>query len=148
MPTLKCDYSAELFEILSLEFGFAIFSGGFLCLFATFYGFEMKAAVVNQTITGSAKGGLYENLIATILVRRGKSLKYLRERHEPLEVEFLIEKDGLVVPIEVKASNASTASLDRLLKRDDIPVGYKLTSGNVGISGKKVTLPHYMAMFF
>lgn len=117
-------------------------------LLVAMYGFEMKAAVVNQTITGSAKGGLYENLIATILVRRGKSLKYLRERHEPLEVEFLIEKDGLVVPIEVKASNASTASLDKLLKRDDIPVGYKLTSGNVGISGKKVTLPHYMAMFF
>lgn len=28
-----------------------------------------------------------------------------------------------------------------------IPVGYKLTDGNVGAVGKKITLPHYMAMF-
>ena len=51
------------------------------------------------------------------------------------------------MPVEVKASNSSTASLDRLLSREDIPFGYKLTAGNVGVSGKKVTLPHYMAMF-
>jgi len=56
-------------------------------------------------------------------------------------------KHGAVVPVEVKASNSSTASLDRLLRRDDIAYGYKLTSGNVGVGGKKITLPHYMMMF-
>ena len=80
-------------------------------------------------------------------MRNGRELRYIRDRHEPLEVEFLIEDGGKVVPIEVKASNSSTASLDRLLARDDIPFGYKLTAGNVGVCGKKTTLPHYMAMF-
>ena len=28
-----------------------------------------------------------------------------------------------------------------------LPYGYKFVDGNVGVSGKKVTLPHYMAMF-
>ena len=116
-------------------------------LLVAMYGFETKAAIINQTISGSVKGGLYENLIATFLVRRGRQLRYLRGKREPLEVEFLIEKEGSVIPIEVKASNASTASLDRLLARDDIPFGYKLTAGNVGVFGKKITLPHYMAMF-
>ena len=116
-------------------------------LLAALYGYETKAAVVNETISGSVKGALYENLIAGALVRRGYPLRYLRDKREPLEVEFLIERDGLVVPVEVKASNASTASLDKVLARDDISFGYKLTGGNVGVAGKKVTLPHYMAMF-
>lgn len=116
-------------------------------LLAAMYGFGTKAAIVNQMIGGSVKGGLYENLVSTILVRKGEALRYLRDRREPLEVEFLIERGENVIPVEVKASNASTASLDRLLRRDDITVGYKLTGGNVGVVGKKITLPHYMAMF-
>ena len=64
-----------------------------------------------------------------------------------MEVEFLLEKDGKVVSLEVKASNASTASLNGLLEREDIEFGYKSTSGNVGVAGKQVTLPHYMMMF-
>lgn len=116
-------------------------------LLVAMYGFETKAAIVNQTICGAAKGGLFENLVATMLVRKGDPLRYLRDRREPLEVEFLIERGGSAVPVEVKASNASTASLDRLLRRDDIAFGYKLTGGNVGVAGKKITLPHYMAMF-
>ena len=114
-------------------------------LLTALYGFDMKAAVVDGTLKGSVKGGLYENLVASMLVRRGHPLRYLRDAHDPLEVEFLLEKD--VVPVEVKASNASTASLNRVLGRDDIAMGYKLTSGNVGVVGKKITLPHYMAMF-
>lgn len=49
--------------------------------------------------------------------------------------------------LEVKASRGSTASLNALLERDDIVRGYKLTGGNVGQDGKKVTLPHYLAMY-
>ena len=116
-------------------------------LLSSLYGFETKAAIINQTIRGSVKGALYENLIATGLVRRGYALHYLQDRRIPMEVEFLLEKDGKVVPLEVKASNASTASLNRLLEREDIEFGYKFTSGNVGVAGKKITLPHYMMMF-
>ena len=116
-------------------------------LLTSMYGFGMKASVVDGTVSGTVKGALYENLVASCLVRNGHELRYIRDRHEPLEVEFLVEDDGKVVPVEVKASNSSTASLDRLLSREDIPFGYKLTAGNVGVSGKKITLPHYMAMF-
>mgnify|MGYP003290460493 FL=1 len=116
-------------------------------LLTSLYGFETKAAIINQTISGSVKGALYENLIATGLVRRGYALRYLQDRRIPMEVEFLLEKKGKVVPVEVKASNASTASLNGLLERDDIEFGYKFTSGNVGVAGKKITLPHYMMMF-
>ena len=36
----------------------------------------------------------------------------------------------------------------RFPARESVRIGFKLTGGNVGVSGKKVTLPHYMAMFF
>lgn len=116
-------------------------------LLTSLYGYETKAAVIDKRLAGSVKGALYENLIASMLVRNGHRLWYFRDKHEAQEVEFLVEKDMAVVPVEVKASNAGTISLNRLLEREDIKLGYKLIDGNVGVVGKKVTLPHYMAMF-
>lgn len=59
----------------------------------------------------------------------------------------LAERDGAVEPIEVKASRNRSISLNEFLERDDVSTGYKLVDGNVGKVGKKVTLPHYLAMF-
>ncbi len=48
---------------------------------------------------------------------------------------------------KVKAKTGRTLSLNKVLKQRDIPFGYKFTGGNVGVSDKKITLPHYMSMF-
>lgn len=87
----------------------------------------------------------YENFVATVLQRNGHPLRYYRNGES--EVEFLVETSAGVVPVEVKAQTGRTLSLDKLLARPQVPFGYKLTGGNVGVSGKKITLPHYMAMF-
>ncbi len=116
-------------------------------LLVALYGFDMKKAVIDDTLKGNAKGGIYENLIADMLVKRGYRLSYYRTDNGGLEIEFMISIDANVIPIEVKASNSSTVSLNELLKRADIPYGYKLISGNVGVNGKKIVLPLYMAMF-
>ena len=148
MAEMAHNLTAPLFPLSAYEDGsaFKLYLSD-IGILSSLYGFETKAAIINQTIRGSVKGALYENLIATGLVRRGYALRYLQDRRIPMEVEFLLEKDGKVVPLEVKASNASTASLNRLLEREDIEFGYKFTSGNVGVAGKKITLPHYMMMF-
>ena len=62
-------------------------------------------------------------------------------------IEFLLERDAHVVPVEVKAKKGATASLNSLLERKDIPVGYKLSSGNIGVVDKKITIPLYMAAY-
>ena len=59
----------------------------------------------------------------------------------------MIERDGGIVPIEVKSSNGATISLNETLLNSNVPYGYKFIEGNVGVSGKKITLPHYMSMF-
>lgn len=114
-------------------------------LLASTYGMLTKQGVLSDTLKGSVKGGLYENLIAGILERNGFPIRYYK--NDDKEVEFVIETEDGVVPVEVKATQGRSRSLDELLRCDDLSCGYKFTGGNVGRQGKKITLPHYMAMF-
>lgn len=115
-------------------------------LLTCLYGFETKRAILNNTIKGNARGGLYENIIAECLIKRGYKLYYYKpdDNHE---LEFLIEKDGNVVPIEVKAGNTASVSLNNFINDFTPDVAYKLIGNRNGISGVKETLPHYMVMF-
>ena len=117
---------------------------GILC---AMMGFEVKKSIVANTLKGFAKGGLYENAIMGLLVSRGYNPYYYMPKSNLAEVDFLVERNGGVIPIEVKAGNEASRSFDRMLERTDIEVGYKFVNGNVGRIGKKVTLPHYMSMF-
>ncbi len=116
-------------------------------LLTALYGFDMKKAVIDNTVKGNVKGGIYENLVLDILSKSSHKLHYYRTDNGSVEIEFLITKDAQIIPIEVKAGNGSTISLNTLLEKTDIPYGYKLISGNVGVNGKKIVMPLYMAMF-
>ena len=94
-----------------------------------------------------AKGGLYEALAADILLKSGKELHFYRNDAGTVELEFFFETAEGIIPVEIKAGRSSTASLNRILELDNVPYGYKLSSQNVGVSGKKITLPLYMLMF-
>ena len=115
------------------------------------YDFSLKQMLLadsNTTPLGQAKGGLYEALIACMLSQKtDRKLYYYKNDTTNIEMEFLLPSSDGVIPIEVKAGNNRSKSLDRLLKSDAVPYGYKLISGNLGITGKKRTIPLYMAMF-
>lgn len=116
-------------------------------LLMAMYDFGMKRAVVENSLKGPMKGGLYENLVATMLASNRLPLHYWMSQGGNREIEFLAERDAAVEPIEVKASQNRSASLNEFLERNDVTRGYKLVDGNVGVSGKKITLPHYLAVF-
>lgn len=63
------------------------------------------------------------------------------------ELEFLLEMDGEVIPMEVKAGNTATVSLNNFIRDFKSSKAYKLVSGNIGVVDNKITLPHYMIMF-
>lgn len=115
-------------------------------LLTAMYGLETKRAILLDTIKGNAKGGLYENVIAESLVKNGYALHYYKPDNSN-ELEFLIEKDGEVRPIEVKASNNSTISLNNFMKKYKPQSGYKFIHGNIGVTDNKITVPHYMVLF-
>lgn len=111
------------------------------------YGKEIKKAIIENVIKGNVKGGIYENLIADILSKKNEDLYYYKNEKNTQEIEFFIERNAKIIPIEVKSGNNRTISLNEILKNDDIEFGYKLIDGNIGIEGKKIILPLYMAVF-
>jgi predicted AAA+ superfamily ATPase len=115
------------------------------------YDHSVKEAVFRpeeERLNSQVKGGIYEAAVADMLIKNGHSDIFFRKNEKAtFEIEFLIENEGNVIPIEVKAGRSRSRSLDNLLKQEDIPYGYKLIDGNVGVSGKKITLPLYMGMF-
>ncbi len=116
---------------------------GLLCCI---YGFETKLSVLKDEIKGNARGGIYENVISECLVKRGYTLYYYRPS-DVQEIEFLIEKNGETVPVEVKAGNNPTPSLNAFIRDFSPSVAYKLTGGRNGTDGVKNTLPHYFVIF-
>ena len=111
------------------------------------FGFETQAALVQDILKGPAKGGIYENLIFDMLIKRGADLHYIKKENSTQEIEFLMEQNCSIIPIEVKSKKGETHSLNEFLKEWNPPYSYKLTSTNIGEVENKITLPHYMAMF-
>lgn len=111
--------------------------------------FSLKQRIVENSLSGNTKGGVYECAVADALSKQGCTLYYYRNETRKKEVEFLIEKDGMILPIEVKGGNNRATSLKWLLKdSQDIVKAYKFIDGNAGVSEEGIiTLPLYMAAF-
>lgn len=109
----------------------------------------LKQRIVENTLEGTTKGGLYECAVADVLYKNGYRLYFYKNEKTRREIDFIIQRDGEPIPIEVKSGNERATSLTALLgNRPDIPRAYKLTAGNVGDTGGRIiTLPLYMAMF-
>ena len=125
------------------QFKLYINDTGLLCCM---YGFETKLAILNDTLKGNARGGIYENIISECLLKRGYTLYYFRPDSEH-EIDFLIEKNGEVIPVEVKAGNNPTPSLNSYIEEFSPSLAYKLIGGRNGKVGVKTTLPHYFVLF-
>ena len=109
----------------------------------------MKRHIVENTLSGNTKGGLYECAIADALYKKGYELYYYKNETTKKELDFVIQIDGQAVPIEVKSGNGRATSLNSIVKKEKaIPYAYKFIDGNIGAGEDGViTLPLYMASF-
>ena len=65
-----------------------------------------------------------------------------------LEMDFFVRDADSLIPVEVKANDNATASLNNLLKADkypDVKYGIKLGYKNIGFNGKFYTFPYFLA---
>ena len=115
-------------------------------LLMALYGFSAKQALLNGKLKGPAKGGIYENFVAETLVKSGYTLHYYKP-DDNSELEFVIEKDDEVVPVEVKAGNTATKSLNQFIETFEPEAAYKIIGGNIGQTDNKITIPHFLTMF-
>ena len=111
--------------------------------------FSLKQHIVENTLSGNTKGGLFECAIADALIKKDYSLFFYKNETTKKEIDFLIQKDGKVIPIEVKSGNTRATSLNSVIKnKSDIDFGYKFIDGNIGVGDAGIiTLPLYMALF-
>lgn len=111
--------------------------------------FSLKQRIVENTLEGNSKGGIYECAIADALYKKGYSLYFYKNETSKREIDIIIQKDGKVVPIEVKSGNTRATSLQALLRsKKDISFGYKFADGNIGVNEDGIiTLPLYMITF-
>ena len=111
--------------------------------------FSLKQHIVENTLSGNTKGGLFECAIADALIKKDYPIFFYKNETNKKEIDFLIQKDGKVIPIEVKSGNTRATSLNSVIKnKSDIDFGYKFIDGNIGVGDAGIiTLPLYMALF-
>lgn len=95
---------------------------------------------------GVYKGAIFENVVAEAFVKSGLSIYYFKKENAQLEMDFFVRDTQSLIPVEVKAKDAATVSLNNLITSDsypDIRYGIKLCRKNVGFNGKFYTLPYF-----
>ena len=93
------------------------------------------------------KGAIYENIVADMLVKQGYDLYFYKNEKATLEMDFFVRDIDSLIPVEVKAKDGSTISLNKLIDSDnykDIKYGIKLGYKNIGFNGKFYTFPYFL----
>lgn len=100
---------------------------------------------VNRNI-GTYKGAIYENVVADMLAKQGYELFYYVNEKSTIEMDFFVRDKDFLVPVEVKATDGATKSLNKLVdgRYSDIRYGIKLCNKNIGFDGKFYTFPYFM----
>lgn len=72
---------------------------------------------------------------------------FYKNDQKKIEMDFFLRDTKTLVPIEVKANDNSTISLNNLINSDsygDIKYGIKLCNKNIGFNGKFYTFPYFL----
>ena len=108
---------------------------------------EVQDDLRNNENMNTYKGALYENIVGDMLVKAGYGLYFYRDDSKKLEMDFMVRDTNSLIPIEVKANDNATISLNNLISNNlykDIKYGIKLCNRNIGFNGKFYTFPYFL----
>lgn len=109
---------------------------------------EVQEDLRNNENMNTYKGALYENIVSDMLVKEGYNLYFYKNDSKKIEMDFMVRDANSLVPIEVKANNNSTISLNNLIESKayaDVKYGIKLCNKNIGFNEKFYTFPYFLA---
>lgn len=113
------------------------------------YSDQVKMAILNKEKSIN-NGALFENMVSQELLSKGHKEYYFNSKKQG-ELDFVIELNGKVVPLEIKSGKdyKRHSALCNVLADENygIEYAYVFSERNVEVSGKKVYLPIYMMMF-
>lgn len=133
---LLASKSSNVFRLFSNDIG----------LLTSAYPAETKIELISKN--GDVNNGAhFENMVAQQLTANGLEPFYYKKKNVG-EVDFVVEINGKIVPIEVKSGKSYKAhkALDNLVGIPEyhIEQAYVLSIGNIETSGKVTYLPVYM----
>jgi len=91
------------------------------------------------------KGGMTENYVCQQLVNR-EHICYFWQSNGIAEIDFIIQRDRALIPIEVKsADNNQAKSLAVYMRKFEPEYAIKISTNNFGVENKIKTIPLYAA---
>lgn len=108
---------------------------------------EAQEDLRNNKNFNTYKGAIYENVVGDMLVKQGYKLYFYKNEKGTIEMDFFIRDKDSLIPVEVKANDNATISLNNLIdseKFKDIKYGIKLCNKNIGFNGKFYTFPYFL----
>lgn len=108
---------------------------------------EVQDDLRNNENLNTYKGALYENIVADMLVKAGCGLYFYKDDTKKIEMDFFLRDTKSLIPVEVKANDNSTISLNNLIEKEiykDVKYGIKLCNKNIGFNGKFYTFPYFL----
>ena len=113
------------------------------------YSTSVKMDILNRR-SDINNGALFENVVAQELLFHGFKEYYFNNKKQG-ELDFVIELDGQVTPLEIKSGKEYKrhSALSNVLGDPNYAIreAYVFSEGNVEVNGKLVYLPIYMIMF-
>ena len=109
---------------------------------------EVQEDLRNNENMNTYKGAIYENIVADMLVKQGYKLYFYKNEKGSIEMDFFVRDKNSLIPVEVKANDGATISLNKLIDDNqykDIKYGIKLGYKNIGFNGKFYTFPYFLA---
>ena len=106
------------------------------------------ASFVSSDRENTLSGIFFENFIAAELIAKGNPLFYWRGKSS-CELEFIIESDNKLYPIDVKKGRGVLNSLEKFSNHNKFECAIKISAGNYGYdeSKKLLTMPFYFTSF-
>ena len=93
------------------------------------------------------KGAIYENMVGDMLVKQGYPLYFYKNEKGTMEIDFFVRDKDSLIPVEVKAMDGATVSLNKMIESEkfpDVRYGIKLGYKNIGWNGKFYTFPYFL----
>ena len=116
------------------------------------YGAKAKSSpsevLIGNNVFKEYKGAFTEQYVLEQMISLGIKPYYYTNRNSTQEIDFVIEKDGKVYPIEVKAEgNINSNSLKSVMKDNDL-IAYKFSMLPYQKSERIINVPLYLISSF